>query len=239
MKQVVKMMLVVCLTAHAAHGQQNESVKPNDTTKTDVIKNDAPKKSNARSAAAKAKTTGEPFDTMSVAEMAKRCVTLKTDAGDIEIEMLPEAAPNSVRNFLNLAATRAYDGTLFNRTVKDFIIQGGDLSTRGTLSTSLATRANRRVPDEPNYIKHTRGVVSMARGEEVDTATTSFFILLSDATHLDNKFAAFGRVTRGIEIVEAINRMPADGEKPRTPARLTQAVVAACAVNAAAPVTTP
>ena len=234
MKQAAKMMLVVFLIAYVAHGQQTESVKPNAT-----IKNNAPKKSNARSAAAvKAKTTGEPFDAMSVAEMAKQCVTLKTDAGDIEIEMLAEAAPNSVRNFLNLAATRAYDGTLFNRTVKDFIIQGGDLSTRGTLSPQLATRANRRVPDEPNYIKHTRGVVSMARGDEVDTATTSFFVLLSDAAHLDNKFAAFGRVTRGIEIVEAINRLPAEGEKPRTPARLTQAVVAPCAV-AATSVATP
>lgn len=237
MMQAIKLMLIVCLITFAAHGQQTESAKPNGTTKTDALKKDAPKKSNRRSAAlaAKAKTAGEPFDAMSVAEMAKQCVTLKTDAGEIEIEMLAEAAPYSVRNFLNLAATRAYDGTLFNRTVKDFIIQGGDLSTRGTLSSQLATRANRRVPDEPNYIKHTRGVVSMARGEEVDTATTSFFILLSDAAHLDNKFAAFGRVTRGIEIVEAINRMPAEGEKPRTPARLTQAVVAPCAVAATRP----
>ncbi|MCP9493866.1 MAG: peptidylprolyl isomerase [Pyrinomonadaceae bacterium MAG19_C2-C3] len=232
MKQAAKMiliMLVVCLITHAAHAQQTESVKPKET-----IQNDAPKKSNRRSAAAeKAKTTGEPFDNTSVAEMAKQCVTLNTDAGDIEIEMLPEAAPNSVRNFLNLAATKAYDGTLFHRTVKDFIIQGGDLSTRGTLSPQLSTRANRRVPDEPNYIKHMRGIVSMARGDEVDTATTSFFILLSDAAHLDNKFAAFGRVTRGIEIVERINRLPADGEKPRTPARLAQAVVASCAVGGA------
>ncbi len=190
------------------------------------------KKSNARPVTSKVKEkpTSDPFDKTSVEEMARQCVTLQTDAGAIEIEMLAEAAPNTVRNFLNLAATQSFDGTTFHRTVKDFVIQGGDLSTRGSLNTQLAERAARRLADEPNYVKHLRGVVSMARGDEPNSAATSFFILVGDAAHLDNKFAAFGRVRGGMDVADAISTRPADGETPRAPARLTKATIATCAV---------
>lgn len=192
----------------------------------------APRKSNARPAATTtqtAKPKGEPFDDASVAAMAEKCVVMTTEKGAIEVELMPEAAPLAVRNFLNLTATKAFDGTTFSRVVKDFVVQGGDLSTRPTpLTAALATRAARRLPDEPNYIKHARGVISMARGDEPNTATTSFFIVMNDSPHLDNKFAAFGRVRRGMETVDLINQSPLDGEKPRQPVRITQAVVTTC-----------
>ena len=161
--------------------------------------------------------------------MSGQCVTLETEAGVIEIEMLAEAAPESVRNFLNLAATGAFNTTTFSRVVKDFVIQGGNLSTSQTQTPALMQRARRTIPDEPNAVKHERGIVSMARPDTPNGATTSFFILVGDAPHLDGKFAAFGRVKRGMEIVDAINKAPANGEKPDKPVRLTRAVVAACA----------
>ena len=170
----------------------------------------------------------EPFDGASVEKMAAQCVTLETEAGAIEIEMIPEVAPESVRNFLNLAASGALDTTTFSRTVKDFVIQGGNLSTSEKWGFDLAKRMSRKLPDEPGLVKHVRGIVSMARPEQPNSATTHFFILVGDGPHLDGKFSAFGRVTKGIEVADAINHAPVDGEKPNKPVRINRALVAPC-----------
>lgn len=170
----------------------------------------------------------EPFDKMTPEQMAGRCVTLETEAGDIRIEVLAEAAPESARNFLNLVATGAFDTTTFSRVVKDFVVQGGNVATRETLTPALIRRATRKVPDEPNPVKHLRGVVSLARPAEANAATTHFFILLNDAPHLDGTFAAFGRVRSGMEIVDKIAAGELDGEKPKNPVRIRRAVVALC-----------
>lgn len=187
---------------------------------------DAPKK-NARPAG-DANAKPEPFDKSTPEQMSKQCVTLVTEEGSIEIEMLAEAAPESVRNFLNLSAAGAYDTTVFSRVVKGFIIQGGDLRTREKITPELARRSARRVPDEPSEVKHVRGVVSMARTDEPDSATTHFFILAGDGHHLDGTFAAFGRVRSGMDVVDKINNGELDGDKPKKPVRLTRATVAPC-----------
>ena len=188
---------------------------------------DSPRKTNARPTDAP-NNASEPFDGASVAKMAGQCVTLETEAGAIEIEMLPEVAPESVRNFLNLAATGALDTTTFSRTVKNFVIQGGNLSTGQKWGVELAKRMSRRLPDEPSPVKHVRGIVSMARPDEPNSATTHFFILVGDGHHLDGKFSAFGRVTKGIEVADAINHAAALEEKPEKPVRINRAVVATC-----------
>jgi peptidyl-prolyl cis-trans isomerase B (cyclophilin B) len=190
------------------------------------------KKSNERPAAAVAKP--EPFDGASVEKMAAQCVTLETEAGRIEIEMLAETAPETVRNFLNLAATGAFDTTTFSRVVKDFVVQGGNLATSQKWGAELSQRARRTIPDEPNAVKHVRGIVSMARSDKPNSATTNFFILVSDAPHLDNKFAAFARVLSGMEVVDAMNKATLGGERgetPEKPVRITRAVVKACAAK--------
>lgn len=170
----------------------------------------------------------DPFDEVSVEKMAQQCVTLETEAGAIQIEMIPEVAPESVRNFLNLAATRALDTTTFSRVVKDFVVQGGNLSTSDRWGLELAKRMAHKLPDEPGLVKHVRGIVSMARPEEANSASTHFFILVGDGPHLDGKFSAFGRVSRGIEVADTINHAPADGEKPLKPVRINRALVAPC-----------
>jgi peptidyl-prolyl cis-trans isomerase B (cyclophilin B) len=170
----------------------------------------------------------EPFDGTSVEKMAAQCVSLETELGAIEIEMIPEVAPESVRSFLNLAATGALDTTTFSRVVKDFVIQGGNLSTSEKWGFDLARRMARKLPDEPGLVKHVRGIVSMARPEQANSATTNFFILVGDGHHLDGKFSAFGRVTKGIEVADAINKVPAEGEKPTKPVRINRALVAPC-----------
>ena len=175
--------------------------------------------------------TAEPFDKADVKTMAAQCVTLDTEAGVIELELFPESAPESVRSFLNLAATGLFDGTSFSRVVPGFVIQGGNMWSRegGKVSRAIGERARRTLPDEPNKILHERGIVSMARPDEPNKATTDFFILLKEAPYLDGKFAAFGRVTKGMEVVDAINKMPVTEEKPEKPVRVRKATVAACA----------
>ena len=185
------------------------------------------KKANARPAA-EAQASPEPFDGASVEKMAAQCVTLDTEAGAVEVEMLAEAAPETVRNFLNLAATGAYDTTTFSRVVRGFVVQGGNLSTREALTAELLKRSRRTVADEPNAVKHTRGVLSMARGDEPNSATTHFFILVGEGAHLDGTFSAFGRVRNGMDVVDKINAAPLEGEKPEKPVRLRRATVAPC-----------
>jgi len=188
-----------------------------------------PLKTNARPSATPAPPSAEPFDRADVKTMAAQCVTLDTEKGFIEIELFPESAPESVRNFLNLTATGALDTTTFSRVVPNFVIQGGDLYTReGKMTALLGNRARKTVPDEPNKILHERGVVSMARADEPNSATTNFFILLSSAPYLDGKFAAFGRVRKGIEVAETINKMPVVDEKPDKPVRIRRASASPC-----------
>jgi peptidyl-prolyl cis-trans isomerase B (cyclophilin B) len=170
----------------------------------------------------------EPFAGATVEKMAAQCVSLETELGTIEMGMIPEVAPESVRSFLNLAASGALDTTTFSRVVKDFVIQGGNLSTSEKWNYDLAKRMSRKLPDEPGMVKHVRGIVSMARPEQANSASTHFFILVGDGHHLDGKFSAFGRVTKGIEVADAINKAPADGEKPEKPVRINRAVVMPC-----------
>ncbi|HXI26529.1 MAG TPA: peptidylprolyl isomerase [Pyrinomonadaceae bacterium] len=185
------------------------------------------KKANARPAEA-AKPKAEPFDGAPVEKMLGQCVTLDTEQGVIVIEVLPQKAPESSRSFLNLAATGALDTTVFSRVVKGFVIQGGNLSTSEKWSEQLAERMSRHLPDEPSDLNHVRGIVSMARTDQPNSATTHFFILVGDGPHLDGKFAAFGRVLRGMEVADAINRAPSENEKPEVPVRIKSAPVAAC-----------
>ena len=188
---------------------------------------DAAKKANTRPGDAPTVQV-EPFDGATVEKMRDQCVTLETEAGTIEIELTPEVAPESVRNFLNLAVTGALDTTTFSRVVKDFVIQGGNLATSEKWGVELSKRASRKLPDEPNLVKHERGIVSMARGEEPNSASTHFFILVGPGQHLNGKFAAFGRVRKGMEVADAINAAPKDGDKPAKPVRINRALVAAC-----------
>lgn len=219
-----QLLLIVLLFASLSAVQAQEGAQPTPQ----------PKKSNERAAttapASVAQKKPEPFDGASVAKMAEQCVTLETQSGVIVLEMLAEAAPETVRNFLNLSATGAFDTTTFSRIVKGFVIQGGNLSTSERWGVELSERARRTVPDEPNYIKHVRGIVSMARSDAPNSATTHFFILVAEeAAQLDGKFAAFGRVVKGMEVVDAINNMPTDGEKPTKPVRVNRFIVAPCA----------
>jgi peptidyl-prolyl cis-trans isomerase B (cyclophilin B) len=213
---------MISLSAVSTFGQQ-ATAQPTPEKKEAV-------KPNARPTVTPALPSVDPFDKADVKTMAARCITLETEIGDIEFELYPESAPETVRNFLNLAASGALDTTTFSRVVPGFVIQGGNIGTRETGWTpELIKRAKHTIPDEPNKIVHERGIVSMARSEEPNAATTHFFILVDSAPSLDGKFAAFGRVTKGMDVVDAINRAHVENEKPAKPVRIKRALVINCA----------
>lgn len=163
-----------------------------------------------------------PFTTSTVEELAGYRATLATTMGDIVIGFAPEAAPEHVRNFLRLAQLGVYDGTGFHRVVPKFAIQAGDLSSRQGTLTQVQRKVVGNVKGEFNAITHEPGVVSMARGDDPDSASTSFFIVTAPAPSLDGNYTAFGRVLQGMDVVTAIEQTPVDGETPRTRIGITK-----------------
>jgi peptidyl-prolyl cis-trans isomerase B (cyclophilin B) len=213
-------LILLCVACAATTSSaQGTKASPSPTPTPEAKKNERPAPTPA----------AEPFDTADVKTMASKCVRLETEAGDIELEFFPESAPETVRSYLNLVATGMFDTTTFSRVVPNFVIQGGDLYTRTDKVTyAIGQRARKTVPDEPSKILHERGIISMARGDEPNAATTNFFILVKEAPYLDGKFAAFGRVTKGMEVVDTINKAPVTEEKPEKPVRIKKATVYPC-----------
>jgi cyclophilin family peptidyl-prolyl cis-trans isomerase len=154
-----------------------------------------------------------PFSTESPSELANLRAILDTSSGQVTIEFIPDKAPEHVRNFLRLASAGVFDGTSFHRVVRGFVIQTGSLTSRGPL-TEKQQKLVRNLQPEFNDTKHLKGIVSMARGDDPASATTSFFIVTGDGSSLDGKYTAFGRVVDGMSVVEAIEQTPVNGETP-------------------------
>lgn len=160
--------------------------------------------------------TAAPFAEATVEELAAWRATVSTTIGDIVIGFAPDVAPGHVRNFLRLAQLGVYDGTAFHRVVPRFAVQAGDLSSREAPLTQVQRKVVGSLRGEFNALKHEAGVVSMARGDDPDSASTSFFICTAASPSLDGKYTAFGRVLQGMDVVSAIEQAPLDGEAPRT-----------------------
>lgn len=156
----------------------------------------------------------EPFADATPADMAQYRAVLVTTAGEITVELFPDRAPEHVRNFLRLASAGIYDGTAFHRIVRGFVIQTGSLDTRPPLTERQQKLVRTTILPEFNDTKHTRGILSMARGDDPASASTSFFIMTGDAPSLDGKYTVFGRVVEGLDVVERIEQAPVSGESP-------------------------
>lgn len=165
------------------------------------------------------------FATESAADLAAYRVVLETTAGDITVEFRPDKAPEHVRNFLRLAAAGVYDGTAFHRVVRGFVIQGGSMNFRREPLAEGQQAAVKTLQPEFNDILHVKGTLSMARGDDPASASTSFFICTAPASSLDGKYTAFGRVVEGLDVVEAIEISPVDGETPKARVELKRARV--------------
>ncbi len=141
-------------------------------------------------------------------------VTLNTNKGKIVMDLFQDLAPESVNNFATLANSGYYDGVIFHRIIKDFMIQGGDPTGTGSGNPGYSIKGEFAANGYDNPLEHTRGVLSMARSQNPDSAGSQFFIMHGDSPHLDGNYAAFGIVTEGMDIVDEIAHAEVKGERP-------------------------
>jgi len=139
-------------------------------------------------------------------------VVVNTNLGNIQFKLLSDIAPETVRNFIKLAKSGFYDGTLFHRVIPKFMIQGGDPNTKEADKSTWGTGGpGYNIKAEFNSRSHLRGIVSMARSSDPDSAGSQFFIVTSDSTFLDREYTVFGQVVDGMEVADKIVNLPRDG----------------------------
>ena len=142
--------------------------------------------------------------------MSNARAVIKTKFGDIEIKFLPDLAPNHVENFIKLAKSGFYNGTIFHRVIPGFMIQGGDPNTKDSLKKNAYGQGGpgHNVKAEFSDLPHKRGMVSMARAQDPDSAGSQFFIVVEDSRFLDRKYTIFGEVVKGIGVADKIVALP-------------------------------
>lgn len=171
--------------------------------------------------------------------MKNPIVTIKMQGGGvIKAELYPEKAPNTVNNFISLVKSGFYNGLIFHRVISGFMIQGGDPKGVGTGGPGYSIKGEFALNGfNKNDLKHSRGVLSMARAMNPNSAGSQFFIMHQNASHLDGQYAAFGKVIEGIEIVDEIAETATDwNDKPRTPQVMEKVTVETFGVEYPAPV---
>lgn len=140
------------------------------------------------------------------------------DGGVIKAELYPEIAPNTVNNFISLVNHNFYDGLIFHRVIRGFMIQGGCPDGNGMGGPGYSIRGEFAQNGFDNALRHTPGVLSMARAMHPDSAGSQFFIMHKTSPHLDGAYAAFGKVTEGLDVVDKIAQTPTDfRDRPMTP----------------------
>jgi len=134
---------------------------------------------------------------------------IETKLGNIELKFFPDVAPNHVKNFIKLTKDGFYNGTIFHRVIHGFMIQGGDPNTKGQDKATYGMGGpGHKVKAEFNNISHKRGILSMARSMDPDSAGSQFFIVVTDSTFLDKQYTVFGEVTKGMDVADKIVNLP-------------------------------
>ncbi len=157
---------------------------------------------------------------MKIDPKKKYSATLDTTEGTIKLDLDPSVAPQHVNSFVFLAREGYYDGVIFHRVIPGFMIQGGDPTGTGTGGPGSQLKS------EFNPTKHTRGVLSMARTNDPNSAGSQFFLMHADSLFLDNQYTAFGKVTSGIEVVDKIVSAPRDkNDRPNKPTKINKVTI--------------
>ena len=148
------------------------------------------------------------------------------NGGKIELELYPDVAPKTVANFTKLVSEGFYDGLIFHRVIPGFMIQGGDPQGNGMGGAKNKIVGEFKSNGFNNTLKHTRGVISMARSYDPNSASSQFFIMHADAPHLDGQYAAFGKVVSGMEVVDEIASIPTDySDRPKIAMRMKKVYI--------------
>jgi cyclophilin family peptidyl-prolyl cis-trans isomerase len=199
-------------TAQSEPATETASADTTGTTATDT----------AATAAAETAAEEKPMS-----EYENKVAELHTTAGEIHIRFFPDVAPNHVKNFIDLASKGFYDGTKFHRVIPGFMIQGGDPNTKGGDPNTWGTGgAPANVKAEFNTVSHKRGIVSMARAQHPDSASSQFFVVVADSPFLDRQYTVFGQVTKGMEVADTIVKAPRNAaDRPNEPTTITKVVI--------------
>ena len=164
-------------------------------------------------------------------------VTFTMENGDVmKAELYPDVAPNTVNNFISLVKKGFYDGLIFHRVIAGFMIQGGDPEGSGMGGPGYSIKGEFNYNGVENNLKHSRGVLSMARAQHPDSAGSQFFIMHADAPHLDGQYAAFGKLVEGEDVLDSIASIDTDwSDRPRTPQVMKTVTVDTFGVDNAEP----
>jgi len=180
-----------------------------------------------------APTTGEAPATATVPKAGEeekpmsnyenKVAELHTTSGEIDIRFFPDKAPNHVKNFIDLAEKGFYNGSKFHRVIPGFMIQGGDPNTKTPNTSSWGMGGSgKNVKAEFNNVSHKRGIVSMARSNDPNSASSQFFIVVKDSTFLDKQYTVFGQVTKGMDVADKIVSAPRNAQdRPDSPVSIT------------------
>jgi len=162
-----------------------------------------------------------------MSDFQDKVAEIHTTAGDITIRFFPDVAPNHVKNFIDLAQKGFYNGTKFHRVIPGFMIQGGDPNTKSADTSSWGTGGSgANVRAEFNTVAHKRGIVSMARSSDPNSASSQFFIVVKDSPFLDRQYTAFGQVTKGMDVADKIVSAPRDAnDRPNNPTAITSITI--------------
>lgn len=166
-------------------------------------------------------------------------VTFTMENGDVmKAELYPDVAPNTVNNFISLVKKGFYDGLIFHRVIAGFMIQGGDPEGSGMGGPGYSIKGEFNYNGVENNLRHSRGVLSMARAQHPDSAGSQFFIMHADAPHLDGQYAAFGKLVEGEDVLDSIASIDTDwSDRPRTPQVMKTVTVDTFGVDYAEPET--
>jgi cyclophilin family peptidyl-prolyl cis-trans isomerase len=221
LKNVIYALLAVAVAACTpANTANNEAVTQTDTNTTSSA-------TSTEASVPPASTTTAAEENRPMSQYQNKVAELHTSAGEIDIRFFPDVAPNHVKNFIDLAEKGFYNGTKFHRVIPGFMIQGGDPNTvSGSPSTWGTGGSGKNVDKEFSPISHKRGIVSMARSNDPNSASSQFFIVTSDSKFLDNQYTVFGQVTKGMDVADKIVNAPkGEQDRPNSPTSIEKIVI--------------
>ena len=222
LNDIIYALLAVAVTACSPAGTTNSEKA---TTTTETVTTSSATATEATVPPAAPTTAAEEKKPMRQDE--NKVAELHTSAGEIDIRFFPDVAPGHVKNFIDLAEKGFYNGTKFHRVIPGFMIQGGDPNTiSGSPSTWGTGGSGKNIDAEFNSVSHKRGIVSMARSNSPNSASSQFFIVTSDSTFLDNQYTVFGQVTKGMDVADTIVNAPkGEQDRPNNPTTINKIVI--------------
>jgi len=163
------------------------------------------------------------FNQLDAPQSGETTLTVQTDFGDMKFRLFPDKAPKACENFITHAKNGYYDNLIFHRVINDFMIQGGDPTGTGMGGSDETIKGEFRVNGVKNPLSHKRGVISMARSQRYNSASSQFFICHADADFLDGQYAAFGAVVEGMDVVDRIAAVATDrADRPKTEMKMAK-----------------